>query len=138
VSFGDLFARDFVEPEPQPPVEHEQPEWLGPPSSELGVAVSLGLVLARSQRGVVALSHALVHSNGVQFQLVGHVGGLEPGRSNLIFHEQHAGRMGQGELPDGFLRFGLELPDGRRVSNLDEQGWRTGAAADGPSGPVLH
>ena len=26
----------------EPPVEHEQPEWLGPPSSELGVAVPLG------------------------------------------------------------------------------------------------
>lgn len=136
MSFGDLFAVDPPEPEPEPPVEHVQPAWLGPPSGELPVAVPLSLVLGRSERGVVALSHALVHSNGVQFQVVAHVGGLRPRESNMIFHEQHTARMGLAELPDGFLRFGLELPDGRRVSNLTEQGWRRSAPAEGPGEPA--
>jgi hypothetical protein len=137
MSFGDLFPVDPPEPEPEPPVEHEQPEWLGPPSGELGVAVPFGLVLARSHRGVVALSHALVHSTGVQFQVVAHVDGLRAGESNLLFHEQHVGRMGLSELPGGFLRFGIELPDGARVSNLTEGGWRRSPQEREATGPVL-
>ena len=76
MSFGDLFPVDPPEPEPEPAIQHEQPEWFGPPSGELPVAVPFGVVLGRSPRGVVALSHALVHSTGVQFQVVAHVDGL--------------------------------------------------------------
>jgi hypothetical protein len=54
----------------------------------------------------------------------------------MIFHEQHAGRVGLDELPKGFLRFGIELPDGQRVSNL-QQPWRRGTPEQGPAGPVL-
>ncbi len=137
MSFGDLFPVDPPEPLPEPAVTHEQPEWLGPPAGELGVAVPLGVVLGRSQRGVVALSHALVHSNGVQFQVVAHVDGLRAGESNMIFHEQHAGRMGLPEPPAGFLRLGIELPDGARVSNLSEGGWRSSPPDREAAGPVL-
>ena len=136
MSFGDLFPVDPPEPEPEPAIPHEQPEWFGPPSGELPVAVPFGVVLGRSPRGVVALSHALVHSTGVLFQVVAHVDGLRAGESNLIFHEQHAGRMGLPELPRGFLRFGIELPDGARVSNLSEGGWRRSPPEEA-TGPVL-
>ncbi len=136
MSFGDLFPVDPPEPEPEPAIQHEQPEWFGPPSGELPVAVPLGVVLGRSPRGVVALSHALVHSTGVQFQVVAHVDGLRAGESNMIFHEQHAGRMGLPEPPRGFLRFGIELPDGARVSNLSEGGRRRSPAEEA-TGPVL-
>ena len=55
-----------------------QPEWLGPPAGELGGVVPLGLVLARSELGVVALSHAIAYSTGVAFDLVAQAGGLTP------------------------------------------------------------
>ena len=135
--FVDEFADDAVEPEPpEPPVEHERPQWLGPPTGELGIAVPLGLVLARSDSGVVAVSHALVHSTGISFEVVAHVGGLKPGQVHTLFHEQHARAPGVDELPDGFLRFGVELADGRRASNL---GWRRHLAVpdENPHGPVL-
>lgn len=119
MSFVDLFAGD-VEPEepPEPPVEHERPVWLGPPDGELAIPVPLGVILGRSERGVIAVSHALAYSTGVSFALVAHVDSLTPNQSNAIFHEQHAGRLGLDDLPDGFLRFGVELADGQRASNL--------------------
>jgi hypothetical protein len=135
--FADLFSLDLDEQEPpEPPVEHERPEWLGPPNGELGVSVPIGLVLARSDRGAIAVSHAVAYSSGVSFDLVAHVGGLKVGQANSIFHEQHAGRLGVEELPDGFFRFGVELPDGTRVSNLAQR--RPWAKPDqAPHGPVL-
>jgi hypothetical protein len=137
VSFADLFADDVEPPRPpEPPAVHERPVWLGPPEGELGVAVPLGLVLARSDRGVIALSHALAYSTGITFDLVAHVGGLEPRQRSSIFHDQHAADADPTDLPDGFLRFGVELADGTRVSNLG--GWRGFAGpGDGPAGPVL-
>jgi hypothetical protein len=137
VSFADLFADDLEPlPPPEPPVVHEQPVWLGPPEGELGVAVPLALVLARSDRGVVALSHALAHSTGITFELVAHVSGLDRRRMNVLFHEQHDIDTGGADPPDGFLRFGLELPDGVRVSNLG--GRRPWARPEEtPSAPLL-
>lgn len=137
VTFVDLFADDVEAPAPpEPPAVHERPDWLGPPEGELGVAVPCALVLARGDRGVIALSHVLAHSTGLSFDLVAHVGGLEPRQARSIFHEQHEVSGDPADLPDGFLRFGLELPDGVRLSNLG--GRRPWARpADGPSGPVL-
>ncbi len=136
MSFAELFSRDLEEQEPpQPPVEHERPVWLGPPSGELPVPVALGLVLGRSERGVVAVSHALAYSSGVSFDVVAHVGGLKPSQVQSVFHEQHGGGFGAEEPPAGFLRFGVELPDGTRLSNLARRLWA--GPDEGPRGPVL-
>lgn len=136
MNFVDLFVDDTAPEEPEPPVvPHERPVWLGPPTEELGAAVPVGLVLARSERGVVAVSHALVYSTGVSFELVAQVSGLTPSESSRVFHEQHQGRLGDDDLPDGFVRFGIELPDGRRVSNLG--GRRRLFGETEPAGPVL-
>ena len=132
-----MFVDDFAEPEPRElATEHERPVWLGPPIGELGVAVPLGAVLGRTQRGFVAVSHALVYSSGVSFDLVAHVGGLKPSETNSLFHDQHAGRVGVEELPDGFLRFGIEQSDGARVSNLGGHR-RFAQPEEAPRGPVL-
>lgn len=137
MSFDDLFAADEEADEPlDPPVEHERPAWVGPPEGELGVAVPLGLVLARTERSAIAVSHALAFSSGVTLDVVAHAGGLTAGQTSRVFHEQHAGRMGAEELPDGFLRFGVELPDGRRVSNLGSHR-RWAMSGEGPARPVL-
>jgi hypothetical protein len=116
VSFVDLFGVSDEGPEP-PPAEPEQvrPAWIGPPPGELGVAVPLGTVIAQSENGVVALSHALAHLTGLSFALVAHVGGLRRGQASMLFHEQHSGPQDAHDLPDGLLRLGVELPDGRRV-----------------------
>jgi len=51
---------DFFRP-PEPPPEPAraplQPAWLGPPENEIGVAVALRLLLARTEKVAVALTN---------------------------------------------------------------------------------
>jgi hypothetical protein len=138
VDFVELF--DIEEPESpplEPPVECERPAWIGPPENELGAAVPLGLIVGKSNQGVVAISHALVYSSGLTFDLVAQVHGLRPDQSNLLFHEQQHGSVSPERMPDGFLRFGVELPDGARISNLGlRRRWANPAEGE-PETPVL-
>lgn len=133
------FAEDDGEDED---VEREQPprpQWLAPPEDELGAAVSLGLVVARSDMGVVALPHVTVYSTGLSLDVVAVARGLTDAQSSRLFHEQHLFEQGE-EPPSGFLRIGLELPDGARVSNL---GGRMGRRRrlmkpdEEPDGPIF-
>ena len=94
------------------------PPWFGHPDDELGAVVPLGLVVGRSEGGVVALPHATVYSTGVAFDIVAIARGLSEARSSRLFYDQHGPFEEGEEPPPGFLRIGLELPDGERVSNL--------------------
>jgi hypothetical protein len=89
---------------------------MGPPEDELGVAVPLSLVVGRSDNGVVALRQATVYSEGVTLDFIGLARGLGRRESNRLIHAQH--RFDEEEPSENILRIGLELPDGRRVSNL--------------------
>jgi hypothetical protein len=135
MSFTEVFG--FAEGEPEQPGEPLRPPWLGPPDDELGVAIPQGIVLARSGRGAVGLSHAIAHPSGVLFEFLAHARGLTHAQANMVFHEQHM--FEDEELPEGLLRLGLELPGGARVSNLG--GWRAQGKAmsadEEPEGPVL-
>jgi len=61
---------DFFRP-PEPPPEPEptplQPAWMGPPENEIGVAVALRLLLARTEKVAVALTNAAAFSNVARF-----------------------------------------------------------------------
>jgi hypothetical protein len=119
------------------PEEQKRPRWFGPPEEELGVVIPQSIVLARSERAVVALSHALVYSMGVAFDFVAQARGLARTEANRVLHEQHM--FEEKDLPDALLRIGFELADGSRVSNLG--GWgahRTLMSPDAePEGPIL-
>lgn len=122
------------EPEPE---RYERPPWLGPPADELGRAVDLSVVLGRGDRGVVALSHAIAYSTGIELHVVARAGGVSRSDAARFFHEQHMGVLDPDEeLPAGFLRLGLELPGGTRVSNLRNV-LRSRAFEAEPDGPVL-
>jgi hypothetical protein len=89
----------------------------GPPEDEVGAAVSVAAVVGRSQDAAVALSQATVYSEGMTFHFVALARGLGLRQSSRLLHDQQ--RFDEADEPgDGFLRLGLELPDGRRVSNL--------------------
>jgi hypothetical protein len=113
------------------------PPWMGPPEDELGAVVPLALVIGRSENGVVALRHATVYSQGVTFAFVALARGVSPKQSNRLIREQHA--FDAAEPSDYFLRIGLELPDGNRVSNLGlRRGPRRWTGLDEePGGPVF-
>jgi hypothetical protein len=127
----------FDDDEPESPEEPTQPRWFGPPEDELGVAVPQGIVLARSERAVVALSHAVVYSTGVAFEFLALARGLTRSEANRVFHEQHM--LEADDLPEALLRIGFELADGGRVSNLGgRRAHRKLMAPDAePSGPLL-
>lgn len=131
------FVERFGMPEPpEPPKRHPapvQPEWFGPPQEELGTAVNLGAIVGRSERGVVALSHAVAFSTGLRLHVVARARGLEPSPVQRLMHQQHLIEAGL-EPSDSFLRLGVELPGGARLSNL---GARRPLLEKGPEGPVF-
>jgi hypothetical protein len=138
-SFTDVFRVEFDdEPRKDPPAVSSRPEWIAPPEDELGVCVPIGRVVGRSERGVIALSHVTAFSTGVVFALVAQLRGLRRSEASRVFHEQHMGMMDGEELPDAFLRLGLELPDGRRVSNLaGRRAFALRSRDEAPEEPVL-
>ena len=118
-----------------PDQEVAQPAWFGPPEDELGVVVPQAVVVGRSQTGVVALRYVTAFSTGLLLDLVATARGLKESRTQALFHEQHVADPEEG-LPDGFLRVGIEYPDGRQASNLSarQRFWH----GDGePEEPVL-
>src|SRR6188472_2365872 len=119
------------------PDEPERPAWFAPPEDELGAVLPQGVVLARSDRAAVALSHTVAYTTGAAFEFVAVARGLAQSEANRVFHEQHM--FEEDELPDALLRIGFELADGRRVSNLG--GWRAHRKRMSPDaepeGPLL-
>jgi hypothetical protein len=133
------FVTMFSSPGPDDDDQHEtwtrQPPWFKP-EDELGAPVPLGGVIARSERSVVALSQVVAHSSGVSLEFLALARGLKRADANRIFHEQHL--FDEGEPSDTFLRIGLELADGTRVSNLGgHRGMRRAFAGEEPDGPIL-
>lgn len=122
------------EPEERPD-EHVQPAWFRPPDRELDECVPLTLVAGRSERAVVTIKHATAYSTGVTFEFLAAGRSLRERDTNRLFHEQHV-LDGEEGPPDGFLRVGIELADGSRVSNLG-RGRRLWRPDHEPEGPVL-
>jgi hypothetical protein len=134
MSFSEMFgSRRSDEPEQQR--EWVAPAWFGPPQDELAVCVPLALVLARSETGVIALSHASVYSTGVGIELLVQARGLPEREAQRLFHEQHLPPT-ESDLSPAYLRLGIEFADGSRASNL--QGRHQGHDPEQrPEGPVL-
>lgn len=134
--FLDRFAIGASESDPpQREEEVTQPIWFGPPEGELGIVVPQSLVLSRSPAGVIALRWVTAFSNGLLFDLVAAARGLKESRTQALFHEQHVLDPEDG-VSDGFLRVGVEYPDGRKTSNLGgrHRYWQPDSE---PEGPVL-
>ena len=115
VSFQGVFGFSHDD-ESDAPAERRQPVWFGPPDNELGIAVSIARVIAQSEAGIVAVSHAVAYSTGLTFEFVAEARGLSAREERIIFHEQHI--VDDDELPDGFLRIGVKFAEQRRASNL--------------------
>jgi hypothetical protein len=120
VSFREVFGFSQDDDASDSPYEQQHPTWFGPPEHELGKTIPLDTVIAQSDVGVVAVSHAVVYSTGAAFDFVARARGLSQAQANRLFHEQHM--FDDEDLPDSLLRIGFEFADGRRASNLG--GWR--------------
>jgi hypothetical protein len=120
--------------EGEPREEHEQPAWLGPPDDELGVATTLNVVVGRSEQAALALTQATSFTNGLTLSFLARARDLDAKTARTLFHEQHPYGPGAEDLPDGFLRLGVELPGGARASNIRR---RPPFGENDPEGPVF-
>ena len=116
---------EFFPPLPEPfevdePDEDPQPAWLGAPDDVLPGVVPLELVLGRSDSTVVLLTGVRAFPTGLQMSLGVRVRG--PVRRRDLHGEVFDGPFGHGMDADwqaGRLKWGFELADGRRVTNVD-------------------
>jgi hypothetical protein len=91
---------------------------MGPPDDVRGGVVALNLVLARSQKAVVAVGSATAYPTGIEFAVDVH---WRVGEADAAWHPgawRHRRDYG-GELPDDLFRVGVELADGSRATTLD-------------------
>lgn len=115
----------FFEPPPAPPEPPElrqpQPPWFGPPDNVLGVSVPLEpLLLVRTDTAAVSLGGFVAYPTGLEFMLTIRRRNVDEG-DDWVGRHMHLRRRRGGELPPEFLRFGVELADGRKATNLG--GW---------------
>ncbi|WP_432498889.1 hypothetical protein [Kineococcus auxinigenes] len=141
---------DFF-PDPPPPPEREeeepaQPAWSGPPEDVLAGVVPLELVLGRSSSTVVTLSGVRAFPTGLSMRLGVRLRGRLSGVDvyDEVFDNAHA-RVHEPSWRRGRLKWGFELADGRRATNVDP--WPGSELPDPhgvppadwqPARPVLH
>ncbi|WP_205698583.1 hypothetical protein [Conexibacter sp. SYSU D00693] len=121
---------DFFAPPPPPPpaeVACEAPPWAGAARGVLGSVVPLDLVLARTSRVAVVVSHLRVFPNGCTIP-------VEVQTAPGVELPDEGPFWGRRDLEPEVLRFGVELADGSRATTVDRSRmWDD----DPPTGPVL-
>lgn len=114
---------DFFPDPPDPPddePEHRQPVWMNPPEDVLPGVVPIELVLGRSPSTVVALTGIRAFPTGLHMTFAVRVRG-KVGRRDLhreVFDGPYGHDMDE-QWQTGRLKWGFELADGRRVTNVD-------------------
>jgi hypothetical protein len=102
-------------PRPEPLPSTRQPPWFAPPENEFGVAVPIGLVLARNDELALGLGDVVAYSTGFSVRIgmrLAPTSMLEP---RVLMPQLHGFGPRGG---DDQLRFGVEFADGRRATNL--------------------
>ena len=124
---------DFFTPPPrqEPERDYEQPAWIGPPANELGVAVPQRVLLARTDDVAVALLDVVAFSTGLEFAVEVRLREYDERSDPFGFHLRHTLREGDA-IPDEIFRFGFELADGGKATNIGQF-----PGQDPPAGPVL-
>jgi hypothetical protein len=120
----------FEEPPQQPRERHVPPPWSQPPANELGVAVPLRAVLARTADVAIVADSLVAYSTGLTFRIAGRA---RPGSEidlDTFAHAVHGHHRGGREAMAGLL-VGVELADGRKATSL-----RGGPPGEG-DGPLL-
>lgn len=108
------------------------PAWAGPPSNVLPGVVPVEVIIARTDQTVVAVSGMRAYPTGLGFTLslrLRHISPREQWRFSALFGYG----LPEGEpLPDEMLRFGVQLADGGKATNLDSPHPRDDGEPDGP------
>ncbi len=115
---------------PEPPVQADEPEpqprsvWAGPPEDVLPGVVPVELFLGRSTTAVVFLTGMRAFPTGLAMTLGVRVRGSHgpPNLNDEMFDSFHP-RLRDAAWRTGRLKWGFELADGRRVTNVDPPAW---------------
>jgi hypothetical protein len=112
----------FFEPPPPPPslslaeAEYQQPVWLGPPANVVPGVVPVELLIARTDQTAVAVIGVRAYPTGFGFTLSLRVR-RRSARQQQVFSPLDAPFEGN-QIPDDFLRFGVQFADGGKATNL--------------------
>jgi hypothetical protein len=116
----DFFDRVARPPAPAAePVRRQRPlpAWVKP-ETEIPIVVPLAPLVARSEDAVLAVAAVRAYSTGFEFELVAVLRRAERrGFPPWVTH-WHPDRHDEA-VPDEFIRVGLQLADGSKVTNLD-------------------
>lgn len=121
----NFFPDPVLPTEPDELRDPPQPPWLNPPEDVLPGVVPLELILARSQSTAVLLIGIRAFPTGLSMTLGVRVRG--PLRRRDLHSEVFDGPYSHdmdAEWHAGRLKWGFELSDGRRVTNVDAPVWR--------------
>lgn len=115
------FFPDPPEPTaPEEPEDYPHPVWSGPPKDLLAGVVPMELVLGRSSTAVVVLTGVRAYPTGLAMNLGARTRGGPRRELNDEIFDHHRQRDGKDAAwQAGRLKWGFELADGRRVTNLD-------------------
>lgn len=135
----DFFDLEDLEPEDdglELEIVHRHPDWHGPPQGTLPGVVPLELVVARTERVAVCVTGLAAYPSGFEFQLrtlaAPEAGDVDPHLFDAPMRYRRRASGATAEIPPEFLRFGIQFPDGAKVTNL-----ATDFPDDPPDGPVL-
>ncbi len=128
--FDDLVPPPDRAPEPPRP---PQPDWHGPPRGVLPAISDLRVVVFRTDDVALILGNFRVYATGLMFEL-NLWSREEPDEDSYGPPWELRGRPRPADSPDTFLRFGVELADGSKWTNLD---WSMPRPDVIPNGPVV-
>jgi hypothetical protein len=130
VSFFERPPPVPAEPDPQ-----ELDQFDDTVSKYIGGVVPTELLLARSDSAAVVVRSIVAYPDGFEFSLDIWTRRPAKQRRRRWGSPVQLDRYELDEdepIPDDFLRFGIEFPDGARVSNLDRPAWELSADATEP------
>ncbi len=131
------FVNDFFEPPPPllEPKVYREPRWVGPTRGTLAGFVAIGLVLARTDKVAVCLSHIAAYPAGFEFEILTIAApGLDAGQvPDPMMHGLGSRRGGDPGLPTAMFRIGVQFADGAKATNTSGFDHTVGP----PDGPVM-
>jgi hypothetical protein len=115
----------FFEPPARPPegvaraMVVSPPAWLGPPHNVLPGIAPVQLLIARTDKTVVAVAGIQAYPAGFSFTLHLRLRNLSAREERQLPYLLDRADLDDDPLADDFLRFGVQFADGRKATNLD-------------------
>jgi len=108
------------------------PPWLGPPLNALPGIAPVELVIARTDKTVVALAGIHAYPAGFDFSLCLRLRNVSAREEQQFPYLLDRAPIEGDPLPDELFRFGVQFADGRKATNLDRPAYDPEQEPDRP------